>query len=97
MLRAAPSVPAIVAFYLIYASALTALVLHPALERRSAAAATWRGAVFGLGAYATYDLTTYAIMKDWPLTLALADLAWGTIASATAATIGYIAASRFGR
>lgn len=37
------------------------------------------GALFGLVVYATYDLTNYSTLKDWPLHLALVDMVWGTI------------------
>jgi uncharacterized membrane protein len=43
-------------------------------------------------AYATYDLTNQATLRDWPLAITLADLCWGTILTALAATIGFIAA-----
>lgn len=95
MLRSAPSFPAIIAFYLIYASALTALAVMPGIERDSILEAAWRSALLGFAAYATYDLTNYATLKDYPLPLALADLAWGTFASATAGCLGYLAGQQF--
>ena len=61
--------------------------LGGALVATTAAFAT-RGAAFGLIAYATYDLTNLATLKGWPLGLAAADVAWGTFASAVAATAG---------
>jgi uncharacterized membrane protein len=36
-----------------------------------------RGAVLGLMAYATYDLTNQATLRGWPWALTLIDLAWG--------------------
>ncbi|MDB5847569.1 MAG: hypothetical protein JWP29_1321 [Rhodoferax sp.] len=50
-------------------------VLHAALM----------GALFGFFAYATYDLTNLAVMKNWPLGLSLLDMGWGTLVSAVAA------------
>jgi uncharacterized membrane protein len=94
LLRAQPHLGAAAAFYVIYAVALTLLVVRPALEISSAQAATWRGALFGLAAYATYDLTNYATLEAWSLTLALKDLAWGTFASGLASIAGYLAAAR---
>lgn len=95
LLRASPSIPAIVAFYLIYAAALTALAVMPGIERGSIVEAAWRGALLGLAAYATYDLTNYATLKDWPLSVALMDLAWGTFASTVAGMLGYLAGQHF--
>ncbi len=40
--------------------------------------------------YATYDLTSYATLRDWPLSIVLADLAWGAFVSAAASTAGFL-------
>ena len=37
------------------------------------------GAVFGLVAYATYDLTNLAVMKGFTLKIALIDMVWGMV------------------
>lgn len=95
LLRASPSIPAIVAFYLIFAAALTALAVMPGIEKGSILEAAWRSALLGLAAYATYDLTNYATLKDWPLSVALMDLAWGTFASTVAGMLGYLAGQHF--
>ena len=51
-------------------------------------------AAFGFFAYATYDLTNWATLKDWPSTIVFIDLAWGTILSGTVATAGYLIATK---
>ena len=84
-----------VAFYALYVFGLVVLVELPALAARSARHATIRGALFGLVAYATYDLTNQASLRGWPVTVTLADLGWGTVLSALAASAGFLAASRF--
>ena len=40
--------------------------------------------LLGAFAYATYDLTNQATLAVWPVHVSLADIAWGTFASATA-------------
>jgi uncharacterized membrane protein len=40
-----------------------------------------KGALFGFFAYATYDLSNLATLRDWPLNVSLMDMAWGTLAS----------------
>jgi len=52
------------------------------------------GALFGCVAYATYDLTNLATLRDWPVALAFIDIGWGTLASAAAAAAGRWAWSR---
>ena len=46
------------------------------------------GAMFGLFAYATYDLSNMATLRGWPLRLTLVDIAWGATLTATAAAAG---------
>jgi len=47
-----------------------------------------RGALFGLVAYATYDLTNQATLRGWPWHVTAADLAWGAFATAVASACG---------
>ena len=51
--------------------------------------ALWRGAVFGLCAYGTYDLTNQATLRDWPWMVTLIDLAWGSTLTAVVAAAGH--------
>jgi uncharacterized membrane protein len=37
--------------------------------------------------YGVYDFTNYATLRDWPLALALADTAWGAVATAVCALL----------
>ena len=46
---------------------------------------------FGFFAYATYDLTNLATLRDWPVSLAALDTAWGTAVSAVCAAAGRLA------
>ncbi len=73
-------------FYLLYIVALLILIINPAVKEVSVKTALLRGALFGLVAYATYDLTNLATLKNWPLLMTVVDLIWGTfITGATAA------------
>ena len=80
--------PPAVAFYLLYILGLVVFGVNAGLERGRAAVAAGRCALFGLIAYATYDLTNQATLRDWPWVVTFADLAWGTFASAVAGAIG---------
>jgi uncharacterized membrane protein len=81
-----------IAFYAIYIAGILIFAVAPARAAGDWTGATWRGALLGLMAYATYDLTNQATLRDWPLAITLADLCWGTALTAKAATIGFIAA-----
>jgi len=71
-------------FYLLYVSALLYFVLLPA---RGTGDALRRGAFFGLVAYATYDLTNQATLRDWPWHVTLVDLAWGAFVTGASCAI----------
>lgn len=76
------------AFYLVYGLGLMYFVVSPA-----GASTTWRrtlvsGALFGFCAYATYDLTNLATLRDWSVAVSLMDMAWGGVASLCAGAGG---------
>ena len=83
------------AFYLLYADGIVSFPVMPALETDSWVRAMTVGALLGLIAYSTYDLTNLATLRGWSAKLALIDLAWGTIVTSLAATAGYFAARSF--
>ena len=51
------------------------------------------GALFGLFAYATFDLTALATLKHWTWPAAFADISWGAVVTAISATAGVAAAN----
>ena len=90
-------VPA-VAFYLLYGVGVVVFAVAPALALSASGwrfAAT-RGGFFGTVAYATYDLTNQATLAGWSTTVTLADIAWGTVLTGAAASMGFAAARRLG-
>jgi uncharacterized membrane protein len=78
-----------IAFYLIFISALVFFAIRPALAAGDWKVALLHGAFFGFAAYATYDLTSQAVLRNWSTLLTIADLIWGTLLSASSAVIGY--------
>ncbi|MDX2262983.1 MAG: DUF2177 family protein [Gemmatimonadales bacterium] len=76
-------------FYLIFVAALVVFVVQPAMEKQSLRHALLYGAFFGLATYAAYDLTNLALAKDFPTIVAVVDLAWGAVLSATVAAVAY--------
>lgn len=84
-------VPAVL-FYAIYVVAVGVFVVIPAVERQSLGRAIGMGAFFGLAAYATYDLTSLALIRDFSVRVVIVDLAWGAVLTAIAASAGYVAA-----
>lgn len=80
---------AAIAFYLIYVAAIVILCVMPAVEKQSIVRAIALGAVFGLAAYAAFDLTSLALMKGFPSGIVPLDLAWGVVLTASVSAAGY--------
>ena len=80
-----------VAFYVLYIAGILVFAIAPARATGAWTTATARGAMLGLMAYATYDLTNQATLRNWPVAITIADLCWGTALTALAATAGFIA------
>ena len=93
--RPAPA-PAI-GFYLAYLTGVFVLVVRPAMAAGRLSRAAGSGALFGLVAYATYDLTNQATLKLWSTTVTVCDLAWGAFATSMASAAGYLTGRVGGR
>ncbi len=85
--------PAVV-FYVIFVFGLVFFAVRPGLLASSGTVTLLHGALLGFIAYATYDLTNQATLKNWSWSLTIADMIWGTVLSATSAYIGYWVTSR---
>ncbi len=82
-----PNIGPALAFYVIFLTGLVYFVILPAVEKQKVSAALIPGAIYGLVTYATYDLTSMAVFKDWPLAVTLADIGWGIFLAATVACL----------
>lgn len=78
-------------FYIGYTFAVVLLAAAPAARSGSLTQALFYGAVFGLASYGTYDVTNMSTLKNWPVTMSLVDMAWGTVLTATSAAAGFVA------
>jgi uncharacterized membrane protein len=92
LLAEKPNLTAAAVFYALYIAGVVALAVIPGYAAGGVWAAVWRGALLGLVAYATYDLTNLATLTRWPLDLTLIDLAWGTVVTSLVSTAGYVVA-----
>lgn len=87
---------AAIIFYLMFVAGLLLFVVIPAMEKGSWTHALIFGALFGLISYATYDLTNLAVAKDWPLSITIVDLIWGSVLAASVSTITVLIAGKLG-
>jgi uncharacterized membrane protein len=84
-----------IAFYLLFPVGVIAFAAMPAVRAESLATALGYGLLFGFIAYGTYDLTNYATLRNWTLSLTALDMAYGALLSAAAAAAAYAAARAF--
>jgi uncharacterized membrane protein len=82
--------PAIV-FYLIFPLAVLIFGSLAGVRSGGLSSALVYGALFGAFAYATYDLTNFATLRNWTLQITVLDIAYGALLSAVAAAAGYAA------
>ena len=80
-----------VLFYLLYVVGILIFV-------SGAATATWQstlmmGALFGLFCYATFDLTSLALLRHWTWPVAIVDVCWGSFVTAVSSTAGLLIAN----
>jgi uncharacterized membrane protein len=79
--------PAIL-FYLIYIVGIVVFANGPTAATWQSAA--FQGALFGLFCYATFELTSMAMLKHWSWTVVAVDMAWGVIVTAVSAAAGLL-------
>ena len=83
-------VPAVL-FYLLYVVGVLIFV-------SGSASATWQttllyGALFGLFCYATFDLTSLALLQELELGGRVVDIGWGAVVTAVSSTAGLLVAN----
>lgn len=89
LLNDKPVIWAAALFYIIYMIGLTLIILKPALQSNMPVLhAIWTGAIFGLVAYGTYNLTNMSVIKNWSFSIVWIDMIWGGLLTATSSAIG---------
>ena len=84
----APNLLAAALFYLMFPVGLMVFAILSAEAGSSVLKVAGMGALFGFFAYATYDLTNLAVLKNWPVGLSVLDIAWGALVSGVSTTAG---------
>lgn len=96
LLSSEPKLGVAAVFYLLYVVGVVALAVIPGLREGALVGALWRGALFGLLAYATYDLTNLATIDGWAWQVSAIDLVWGTTVTSIVSVAGYYAGKWLG-
>ena len=89
-----PNMVAAVLFYVIFVVGIVVFAVLPAVSAGDWKVALGYGALLGLVTYATYDLTNLATLKGFPLKIVIIDMLWGTVLTATVATLTYLIVNR---
>jgi uncharacterized membrane protein len=94
MLQDSPDLGVAAAFYAVYAAGVVYFAGVPALRGMGAGGAPdyglalLNGAILGLLAYGTYEMTNKATLKGWSWEMVATDWAWGTALTAGSAVLG---------
>ncbi len=80
-LRLAPAI----AFYLLFPIGIVIFAVAPAVKTDSIVTALIYGLLFGGMAYATYDLTNFATLRNWTLQITILDIVYGAVTTAVSA------------
>ena len=83
--------PAALGFYLVHLFGMVWFAGLPGL-RDGIGVAALNGAILGLVAYGTYELTSWAAMRNWHPSMVAADLVWGAVVTATSVAGGVLIA-----
>jgi uncharacterized membrane protein len=76
-------------FYVVYVAGVLYFAVMPALRADSLWLAAMNGALLGLIAYGTYEMTNMATIEGWAWPMVVTDMAWGTTLTAVSAVIGF--------
>ena len=79
----------VIAAALFYVQYIAVIVWFAVLPSATLSQAARRGAFVGWLAYATYELTNWAVIADWPAHIVPIDIAWGVCLTTALAAIGH--------
>ncbi len=81
--------PAAIVFYSLFPIGVIIFSVIPGLKENSLLKTLSLGALFGFFTYATYDLSNYITIADWPLKVVVVDILWGIFISTLISFAGF--------
>lgn len=82
-------------FYLLYLCGMVWFAIRPGLESGEVTTALLNGVLLGALCYATYDLTSQAVLKVWATKISVVDILWGAFATGTTSALATYVTLRF--
>ena len=79
LLREQVNWKAAILFYLLYILGILVFAVYPALREDRVSHALLYGSLFGFFTYMTYELTNFAVIKDWAWQIVPIDILWGVV------------------
>ena len=73
-----PNWTAAIIFYILFVFGIILFVIEPSISRDIKKTLLY-SSFFGIVTYATFDLTSLALLKDWPLKASIFDIVWGAV------------------
>ena len=86
LLRTPPNWPVAFLFYGLFVIGLMIFAIEPAVQQKSIAHAINGARCMAFFTYMTYDLTNWAVLKDWPAGIVGIDILWGTVLAMSVAS-----------
>lgn len=90
LLRADVKIGVAAGFYVVYVAGLMHFAILPAVRADSLWVAAFNGALLGLIAYGTYEMTNMATIEGWAWPMVVTDMLWGVALTGISAVIGYV-------
>ncbi len=91
----APRLLPAVAFYLVYSTGILWFAIYPNISADDWRSTAVSAAMLGGIAYATYDLSNLATLRNWPVALSILDIAWGVVLTTVTAITGRAVLTHF--
>ena len=82
-------------FFVFYVLGLYWFGVRAGIGSNSALTATLSGAFLGFLAYGTYGLTNFIFFKDYPISITILDITWGSVLGGMVSLCGYLIFLRF--
>ena len=82
-------------FYLLYLCGMVWFAIRPGLESGEVTTALLNGVLLGALCYATYDLTSQAVLKVWATKISVVDILWSAFATGTTSALATYVTLRF--
>lgn len=88
LMASQPNLVFAVLFYMVFVLGIMWLAILPNLKVSGFKTTFTQAAIFGFFVYASYDLTNLALLRNWPLSLSIIDITWGTFVTGVSALAG---------